>query len=82
MSIQPTPAMSVTDWADSIILTINDVYNFGRLDDPDQWQSWAVKFCAAPRYSQRNIPDPYQFADWRTWAMRVYPYLEPVTEVA
>lgn len=27
-------------------------------------------------YSQRNVPDPYQFTDWREWAQRAYPMLE------
>jgi hypothetical protein len=25
---------------------------------------------------QRNPPNPYQFDDWREWAMRAYPMLE------
>jgi len=30
----------------------------------------------ASPFSTRAVPDPYQFDDWREWAMRVYPLLE------
>lgn len=68
--------MSVKDWADSVILSVTDAWSFGRLDDENEWQSWAKAFCTAPGYSQRNVPDPYKFDDWREWAMRAYPMLE------
>lgn len=67
--------MSLQDWADSVILTINDAWSFGKLTDKN-WQDWAVAFVTANGYSQRNIPNPYGFTDWREWAMRVYPMLE------
>lgn len=67
--------MTLRDWTDSVILTVTDGYAFGRLDG-DNWQAWATGFVRAPGYSQRNVPDPYQFNDWREWAMRAYPMLE------
>jgi hypothetical protein len=42
----------------------------------DDWQDWAVGFVRASDFTQRVVPDPYQFDDWREWAMRVYPMLE------
>ena len=68
--------MRLRDWADSVILSVTDAWAFGRLDNEDEWQSWAKGFCVANGYSQRNVPDPYQFTDWREWAMRAYPMLE------
>lgn len=72
--IDPT-TMSLQDWADSVILSVTDVWDFGKIVD-DQWQEWAKAFVTASGYSQRNVPDPYQFDDWREWAMRAYPMLE------
>lgn len=67
--------MSLQDWADSVILSVTDVWDFGKIVD-DNWQDWAKSFVVASGYSQRNVPDPYQFDDWREWAMRAYPMLE------
>lgn len=66
--------MTLTDWADSVILSTSDAWAFGRLDG-DNWQDWAVAFLKG-NYSQQNAPDPYQFEDWREWAMRAYLMLE------
>lgn len=68
--------MTLQDWADAVILSVSDVWAYGRLQDPSQWQDWAVGFVRAPRFAQRILPDPYQFSDWREWAMRSYPMLE------
>ena len=70
--------MTLTDWADSVILSLKDAWAFGRLTDESLWRDWAVGFVRAPGFAQRVLPDPYQFADWRDWAMRVYPMLERV----
>lgn len=75
MAIDPR-GMSLLDWADSVILSTDDAWDFGRLDDPDRWQDWAVGFVRASTFTQRVLPDPYQFTDWRDWAMRAYPMLE------
>jgi hypothetical protein len=68
--------MSLTEWADAVMLTAADTWSFGRLDDENKWQDWAVGFVRAPSLAQRVLPDPYQFTDWRDWAQRVYPMLE------
>lgn len=68
--------MTLRDWADSVILSVEVAWTFGRLDNEAEWQDWAVGFVRANTYSARTLPDPYQFDDWREWAMRVYPMLE------
>jgi hypothetical protein len=68
--------MSLLDWADSVVLSIGDAWAFGRLDDESRWQDWAVGFVRASDFTQRVPPDPYQFSDWRDWAMRMYPILQ------
>lgn len=68
--------MTIIDWADSVVLVVGSSWAFGRLIDPDRWQDWATGFVRAGGFNQRNLPDPYQFSDWRMWAERVYPLLE------
>lgn len=67
--------MSILDWADSVVLDVPATWALGRLDDPDQWQTWAMGLVRAST-TQRALPDPFQFDDWREWAQRVYPLLE------
>ena len=68
--------MTLRDWADRLVLVVPNPWAFGRLADDADWQVWAVGFVRAGGFSQRNLPDPTAFADWRTWAERVYPMLE------
>jgi len=68
--------MRLTDWADSVILSINAEQLLGRLDDETRWQDWAVGLFKSGTFSAQTLPDPYQFADWRDWAMRAYIMLE------
>jgi len=70
--------MGLTDWADSVILSIGDAWTFGRLDNESQWQEWAIGLVRSSTYSARSLPDPYQYSDWKDWAMRVYPMLEKI----
>jgi len=73
--INPT-GLTLRDWADSVVLTVGDAWSFGKLADETEWQPWAVGFVRASPFTQRALPDPFQFDDWREWAMRVYPMLE------
>lgn len=68
--------MTLTDWADSVILSLGDAWSFGRLDDAARWQDWASGFVRAPTFATQAVPDPYGFNDWREWALRAYTMLE------
>jgi hypothetical protein len=41
-----------------------------RLDDETKWQEWGIQFCVISGLSQKNIPNPNDFDDWRIWAQR------------
>lgn len=75
MAVNPI-GLTLRQWADAAILTASDAWAFGKLIDETKWQDWAVGFVRASPFTQRVLPDPYQFDDWREWAMRVYPMLE------
>lgn len=68
--------MELQDWSDAVIGSITAQWDVAPLADPARWQDWAVGFVRAPTLAQRVLPDPYQFSDWRDWAMRAYPMLE------
>jgi hypothetical protein len=40
-----------------------------------EWQNWAAGLISINGISQLNPPSPYQFDDWREWALRFYQVL-------
>ena len=68
--------MTWQDWASSVILDTEASWSFGVPTSETDWREFAVGFVRAPSFAQRVLPDPYEFSDWRDWAMRVYPMLE------
>jgi hypothetical protein len=61
--------MELRDWADQITLDLDSYGAFGRLEDADDWQNWAMQFLNILSLKE-NFPNPYQFDDWREWAER------------
>lgn len=69
--------LTVTEWADATILAVDSAWSsVGRLDDEASWQAWGTGFLNTPSFATQAVPDPYQFSDWRDWAMRVNALLE------
>jgi hypothetical protein len=62
--------MGLRDWADCIVLDLSTYGPISRLDDEDKWQDWGLQFCAISGLSQKNVPTPFAFTDWREWAQR------------
>lgn len=69
--------LTVKDFFDAILLEVEVPWNFGKLLNDEDWREHAVNLSRVPPYLYRTLPDPYQFADWREWAMRAYPMMEP-----
>lgn len=76
LAISPA-GMTVTDWFDAVMMETETPWAFGKLLDPSKWQDHAVNFLRASPYNGRTMPNPYQFTDWREWAVRAFPMLEP-----
>lgn len=68
--------MTWQDWASSVILAVGDAWSFGTPPVETEWRNWATGFVRASPFTQRTLPDPNGFLEWREWAMRVYPLLE------
>lgn len=70
MTIVTRPSgMQLLDWADQVVLDLDNFGAFGRLSSETDWQNWAVQFLNNTTLG-RNLPNPYQFSDWREWAER------------
>lgn len=68
--------MRLQDWAD---VSVYDLQQFGpiaRLEKESEWQDWAAGIIGINGISQQNPPSPYQYDDWREWALRFYQVLD------
>lgn len=70
--------LTLREWADAVIQSLGSNWQFGTYRDGDDWRVYVVGFVRAPSMAQRVLPDPWQFSDWRDWAMRASPMLERV----
>lgn len=62
--------MSLRDWADQIALDLDPYGALSRLQDENHWQDWGVQFLNNTTLG-RNLPNPYNFNDWKEWAERL-----------
>lgn len=67
--------LSLLDWASQAVTDLSPFGIYGRLENENAWQDWAAQFLNSISLG-RNIPDPYQFSDWREWAERLYGALQ------
>lgn len=61
--------ITLRDWADSVSLDLGVYGIVGKIDE-DDWQAWGVQFTNNVGIG-KNMPNPYQFEDWRDWAERM-----------
>ena len=68
--------MELQYWADTLCLDLDEYAVIPQLSNPDRWQDWAAGLVSINGISQLNPPSPYQFNDWREWAIRFYQMLD------
>lgn len=77
MSLLTDPRFhSLQNWADYTVLDLESYGPIARLEKEDEWQNWGAGIIGINGISQRNPPSPYQFSDWREWALRFYQVLD------
>ena len=62
--------MELGDWADQIVLDLDNFGSFGKLMPNVIWQEWAIQLVANVGLSKYNPPNPYSYDDWELWAER------------
>lgn len=75
-AVDPRLTDDVVQWADYMWPTIEEFGVPARLMNESDWQDWAVGLLSLPGLAAYNIPNAYQFDDWREWAMRVFSVFE------
>lgn len=68
--------LGVREWADVMTPILETFGNIGRLDDPTAWQRWGADILSLSSLSGVILPDPYEYADWREWAVRFVQILD------
>lgn len=67
----PLPeGISYLDWAGAIINYEVDP-NIAFPTTEENWQDWASSVLSAPTFYLYDVPNPYEFSDWREWARRL-----------
>jgi len=66
MIIDPT-SMTVIEWTDAMAFLLDSPPQ--KLMREDEWQEWAEDLDVGGE-DGLNLPNPWQFTDWREWAMR------------
>lgn len=71
MIVQPTN-LTLHQWADAVVLTLNNTAALPKLLD-DDWQRWGTTLLVPLESSSgsSNLPDPHSFSDWFDWASRL-----------
>lgn len=67
--------MDIQYWADTLCLDLDQFAVIPRLSDPAKWQNWAAGLVTINGISNLNPPSPYEFTDWKDWALRFYQVL-------
>ncbi len=71
----PDPrGLSFTRWA-SLLTEGLAAYNVPSPVE-DEWFGWACALFSSPDLAQQGLPDPRGFADWQSWAERVFQALQ------
>lgn len=69
MIIDPR-GLTVTEWTDFMADELIGYSLPPRLDNPDEWQTWALVVSQSPRIAAFNPPNPLEYQNWLTWAER------------
>ena len=62
--------LTLTDWADQLVMDLDRLGQFGRLFDEKDWKAWGAQFMNASSLP-KNIPAPDFFDTWLDWAQRL-----------
>lgn len=76
IGIDPRGIDQFIDWADYMY---TDLQQFGvvtQMMPGANWQDWAAGLLALNKIAEIGAPNPYQFDDWKLWAMRFIQLLD------
>lgn len=70
IGVDPRGIDSFIDWADFMYPDLEQYGTVVKMMPGGNWQDWAAGLLAVNKIAESNAPNPYQFDDWKLWAMR------------
>jgi hypothetical protein len=68
--IDPRITKTFLEWADYMYPSLSEYGAVARAFSEDDWQSWGAGLLSLNVIAQAGAPNPYQFKDWKDWAIR------------
>lgn len=60
--------MTVIEWADQMTQSVDKYSDVMKLENPDDWQFWALSVILSNEQWEASVPNPFSYTDWREWA--------------
>lgn len=76
IGIDPRGIDRFIDWADYMYPELQQFGAIAQMMPGANWQDWAAGLLALNRIAEIGAPNPYQFDDWKIWAMRFIQLLD------
>lgn len=76
IGIDPRGIDHFIDWADFMYPDLQQFGAIAQMMPGANWQDWAAGLLALNRIAEIGAPNPYQFDDWKLWAMRFIQLLD------
>jgi hypothetical protein len=70
IGVDPRGIDSFIDWADFMYPDLEQYGTVVKMMPGGNWQDWAAGLLAVNKIAESSAPNPYQFDDWKLWAMR------------
>jgi hypothetical protein len=70
IGVDPRGIDSFIDWADYMYPDLEQYGTVVKMMPGGNWQDWAAGLLAVNKIAESSAPNPYQFDDWKLWAMR------------
>jgi hypothetical protein len=71
MTVDPRYIPTFKDWADYSYPDLEVYGAIATVIDDSDWQNWGAGLLSLNGIASAGVPNPYQFDDWKEWAMRL-----------
>jgi len=69
-AVDPRFIKTFVEWSDYMNPSLEQYGTIGRAFHESDWQNWGAALLSLGSIAQLGAPDPYQFTDWKDWAIR------------
>ena len=74
--VNPNFIPTFTEWADYMYPTLQEYGVIEQITHGSDWKSWAAGLSSINGLAEIGVPSPYQFDDWKDWAVRLIENLD------